>query len=618
MRNKLILYFATFVMLTLVAFGLSAYHILQEKSADYDMLLLEDLARIQSEDIAGQFRNVESLQQIAAKLKNQSSADHLMLLLDSGYNIIRPAASDDRALPSFVNQALREMAVNDKASGKFDLVDNTYTWLQSKPAKTNLTIAHIYTSVNNAKLYQSKLIKRLVVMAIIIFWIGVWGALIIATVITRRIAEQQEKIEYQASHDMMTGLHNRNYLASKINQIIASKKIPSLSVIIIGINRFKEINNTLGHDFGDILLKEFSMRLKSELWSHDTVARLGSDQYALVLPLSDHAHWEVVIGKIEKILQEPFTIQDIRIVTDVSIGISIFPSHGKTASELLRYAEVAMYSAKKSGMLFACYETSKDPYSIERLQLIGELNNALDNNELELHFQPKIAIDSLKLVGCEALLRWNNPSRGRIPPDVFIPLAEQGSLIKSLTEWVLDHSIKQCADWHKTGNRISISVNLSARLLIDDNIIEMVDLYLAKYALSPQYLILEITESAMMVDPGRARSIMEKLANRGVQLSIDDFGTGYTSISQIQHMPVKEIKIDKSFVLNMLEHSGDAMLVKLIIDMAHGMGHQVTAEGIEEQLILDKLKSMGCDIAQGYFLGRPMPLAEFNQYCLRS
>jgi EAL domain-containing protein (putative c-di-GMP-specific phosphodiesterase class I) len=224
----------------------------------------------------------------------------------------------------------------------------------------------------------------------------------------------------------------------------------------------------------------------------------------------------------------------------------------------------------------------------------------------------------MELIGCEALLRWNNPGRGRISPDIFIPLAEQGSMIKFLTEWVLDHAIKNCSDWHKSGKFISVSVNLSARLLIEESIVDTVSHYLQKHVLSPNFLILEITESAMMVDPVKARYILTQLAALGVSLSIDDFGTGYTSISQIQNMPVNEIKIDKSFVLNMLNNPGDANLVKLIIDMGHGMGHKVTAEGIEDQEILDHLKNMGCDIAQGYYLGKPMPLAEFNLFRLGS
>lgn len=614
MRNKLLIYFASFIVLTLLAVSLSTYHIIQDSAIDNDLALLENLARIQTDDIEHELHDGDTQSSLISRLQDANTTNYYLLLLDKDFNILNQQSYVSDNAPAIISHAINDMRSDNRASGKFKYHDNTYIWYQSGIDNAELKVAYIYVTASFVNLYQQKLLKRLIVVGIIIFWIGTWGALIISTIITRRIAEQQKKIEYQASHDMMTGLQNRNYLSAKIDQIIASGKIPSLSVILLGINRFREINNTLGHDFGDLLLKEFSSRLQSELWSDDTIARFGSDQYALLLPLSDHAHWKIVIDKIAKILQVPFTIQDIRITSDVSIGVSIYPNHGSTAAHLLRCAEVAMYSAKKSGLFYEIYETEKDPNNLGRLQMMEELNDAIKKDELELHYQPKVCIESGKLTGCEALLRWNNKVRGRIGPDVFIPLAEQGSLIKHLTEWVLDCAIRHCAEWHQAGSTLTVSVNLSARLLIEDDIVSIVSHKLAQYELQPHFLVLEITESAMMIDPVRARNILEKLVGLGVQLSIDDFGTGYTSISQIQNMPVKEIKIDKSFVMNMLTKAGDATLVKLIIDMGHGMGHHVTAEGIENRDVLEQLKNMGCDTAQGYFLGRPMPVADFNRY----
>ena len=387
-------------------------------------------------------------------------------------------------------------------------------------------------------------------------------------------------------------------------------------MFFLAINRFKEINDALGHDFGDLLLKQFGSRLQAEFWDNDTIARFGSNQYALLLPLSDQSHWTIVTEKIRSILINPFLIQDVHVITDVSIGIAIHPEHGNTAARILRCAEVAMHSAKRSGSFFEYYDPEKDSNSIDRLHLISELNYAIGRDELELHFQPKIDIEKHELTSCEALLRWNNGARGRVPPDVFIPLAEQGSIIKGLTEWVIEQAVMHCSAWHKAGKVISVSVNLSARLLIQDDILVIVKHALYRHGLRAEYLILEITETAIMMDPVRAKHTMEQLHDIGVKLSIDDFGTGYTSISQVKDLPVSEIKIDKSFVLNMLENQSDAMLVKLIIDMAHGMGHIAVAEGIESQDVLDEVKSMGCDIAQGYFLGRPMPASDFNAYRL--
>jgi diguanylate cyclase (GGDEF)-like protein len=365
MRNKLLSYFALFVLFTLISFGLITFHLINESAIENDQLLLDKLIKIQSAYLKDSTQRIKSIEQITEDFKHlKEDENHFLLIIDDSAKVIHPAASQLQLQEKISNTTLDSLLKSSADSGYFEEFERTYIWVKSKLEFNNLSALYILE------------VKRLIVVAIVIFWVGVWGALITSTILTRKIIEQQKKIEYQANHDIMTGLQNRNFLATKIDQIIASHTVPSLSIILIGINRFKEINSTLGHDFGDLLLLEFSKRLQSELWSNDTIARFGSDQYALILPLSNNEHWKIVIEKIQKLLLIPFTIQDIHITSDVSIGVSIFPNDGNTASQLLRCAEVAMHAAKKSGRFYECYETTKDPNSIERLQLIGELSNA--------------------------------------------------------------------------------------------------------------------------------------------------------------------------------------------------------------------------------------------------
>ncbi|MDH5485658.1 MAG: diguanylate cyclase, partial [Gammaproteobacteria bacterium] len=496
LRNRLLTYFISLVVVILIVFGLSAYQVTRDSTIKKDKDLLESLVRIEADEIAEEFQKSQSLEHLVSHFTGQRSDEHIWLLIDKNYQAINLEESSTDLISNLLKFSFQELVSNTDNAGIITFNNKDYIWAKSLLAGTGYTAVHIYSPIYNATDYFARLVTRLVIVGIIILWIAVWVSLVISTVITRRIKEQQKKIEYQSSHDAVTGLQNRSFLTKKVEDIIEMKAITSLAVIIVGIDRFREINDTLGHEFGDRLLKEFGRRLKEEFWSNDTIARFGSDEYALLVPLSDHSHWEIVVYKIEKILNTPFLIQDIQLVTDVSIGISTFPDDGDTAAKLMKNAEIAMSMAKKSGSFYECYDKDKDPNSVERLQLISELGYAIERGEFELYFQPKINIHKHELVSCEALLRWKNPDRGMVPPDIFIPLAEQGSSIKSLTEWVLEEAIKQCANWHKTNRKISVAVNLSARLLIESELIAMVSRVLSKYELEAEYLILEITESA--------------------------------------------------------------------------------------------------------------------------
>jgi len=347
----------------------------------------------------------------------------------------------------------------------------------------------------------------------------------------------------------------------------------------------------------------------------DTAARLGGDEFAILLPrLAASEHINIVIQKILKSLETPFFIENIPVAVEASIGIALYPDHGINPDSLLQRAEVAMYAAKQSASIYAVYDPKHDQHSPRRLSLMGELRQAIDNNQLLLYYQPKIDLRTNRVNGVEALVRWQHPQHGFIPPDQFIAPAEQTGLIEPFTRWVLNTALRQCKDWHQAGLSLNVSVNLSARNLHNPQLPDQVADLLRNYSLAASQLVLEITESAIMIDPAHAMEILTRLSRLGAHLSIDDFGTGYSSLGYLKRLPVHEIKIDKSFVMDMGKNEDDTVLVLSIINLAHNLGLKVVAEGVENQLIRDQLTAFDCDAAQGYFWSRPLPPADLVKW----
>jgi len=313
-------------------------------------------------------------------------------------------------------------------------------------------------------------------------------------------------------------------------------------------------------------------------------------------------------------LTKPFSLDELALDVEASIGIALFPEHGLDAETILRRADVAMYMAKQAGSGYALYASEHDQYSHRRLALMGELRHAIERQQLFLHYQPTVLLKSGQVTGVEALLRWKHPKYGLVPPDQFIPLAEQTGLIKPLTEMVINAALDQCRTWIREGIPLSVSVNLSARSLHDPTFADYIDKRLLEYGIAPRLLEMEITESAIMADPDRAMEILSSLSIMGVRLSIDDFGVGHSSLTYLKKLPVHEIKIDKSFVLNMAEDPDDVMIVRSIIDLGHNQSLKVVAEGVQSQQTLDQLRELGCDAVQGYFISRPIPANELTQW----
>jgi diguanylate cyclase (GGDEF)-like protein len=416
--------------------------------------------------------------------------------------------------------------------------------------------------------------------------------------------------EHQSLHDALTGLPNRVLFRDRIQQAVraAERRDGAAAVMIMDLDHFKEVNDTLGHHHGDVLLQEVAERLKTTLRTADTVARLGGDEFGILLPDVLGAEGAQAVAEIlQTALREPFVVDGLTLEMGGSIGIACHPDHGDHVEVLIQRADIAMYSAKEAGRGFALYEPQQDHYSPRRLSLAGELRSALENEELELHYQPKADVVTGRIVGVEALVRWNHPRHGLLGPEEFVPIAEQTGLIVPLTRWVLGAAMRQVQAWQGQGYELSVAVNLSARSFLDTALAVDIPLLLELHKIEPKLLELEVTESTIMLDPVRATNTLERLSEIGLRLSIDDFGTGYSSLANLKRLPVDMIKIDKSFVLEMATEHSDAAIVRSTIELAHNLGLQVIAEGVEDRQIWEELARLGCDYAQGYYLSRPLP-----------
>tara|TARA_R110002020_G_scaffold11895_18_gene44289 strand:- start:832 stop:2586 length:1755 start_codon:yes stop_codon:yes gene_type:complete len=423
--------------------------------------------------------------------------------------------------------------------------------------------------------------------------------------------EAEKKIRQMAYSDPLTGLPNRTRFLEIVQQAISGEDGHLYALLLLDIDRFKEVNDTLGHGFGDTLLQHVGSRLRDVIPGADTVARLGGDEFGVLARIDLPGDVGSVASRITGALDVPLVIEGLPILVEASIGVALAPQHATDASGLLQRADVAMYHAKGTGSIHAIYDPESDPHSPERLALLGELRQAIEAGELELHYQPKIELLAGRVVGAEALVRWRHPKHGMIPPDHFILIAERTGLIKPLTRWVLDTALRQCKAWRSEGGPACVAVNLSARSLYDPQLPTQIAALLGSCGVPAEALELEITESAIIVDPARAAETMQRLVGMGVGISIDDFGTGYTSLGAIRKLPAHEIKIDKSFVLGMAGARSEEVIARVILDLGRSLGFKVVAEGVETEAVARRLVELGCDFAQGYLISKPLPAAQF-------
>ncbi len=431
----------------------------------------------------------------------------------------------------------------------------------------------------------------------------------------RAVAMREKEIRYRADFSALTGLPNRDYFLGCLASDIDSNPDLHIGVFVINLTRFKDVNDTLGHHIGDRLLKQIADRLLA-LHSIEHLSHLGADQFAIIEIDASLSRLQEKCTRILAHMAAPFELESIQLSVTYAMGLSVFPLHSNDAGSLLRCAEVAMFNCKKSSVDFVIYDSSQDGHSVKRLTLLGELPSAIENTQLILNYQPTLEfIEGEPFVSkVECLVRWIHPTLGFIPPDEFIPLAEQTGTITKLTHWVLETAIEQCSGWLESGKFISVAVNISTIDLFKGNLKEFIPALLKKYNVPASLLTLEVTESAVVEDIDQAIKVLKQLKTLGLKLSIDDYGTGYSSLAQLKHLPVDELKIDKSFVLELPSEQDDCTIVRSTIELAHLMGLKVVAEGVENQASLDFLMSHQCDFAQGFFISKPINSSALNEW----
>jgi diguanylate cyclase (GGDEF)-like protein len=436
------------------------------------------------------------------------------------------------------------------------------------------------------------------------------------------LASTNTQLEIQATHDALTGLPNRSLLQRRLEEethAAHESNVPA-ALLLLDLDRFKEVNDTLGHPVGDLLLQKIGTRLQGRLRPTDLIARLGGDEFAIVLPATDAGGAIDTARSLLGALDAPLLVNDHAFSIGGSIGIALTPEHGFDVTTLLRCADVAMYVAKRSQSGHAEYSPEVDQHSPRKLALMSELRQAIGDDGLLIHYQPKVSFSLGRMVGVEALVRWPHPEHGLIPPDDFIPLAERTGLIGPLTRWVLERAVRQCRDWEQNGLLVNIAVNLSTSTLYDPKLLSTVTDLLQAYEVSPSQLTLEITESMLLDEPERAHVVLAQLRALGVSIAIDDFGTGYSSLAYLKRLPIDEVKIDKAFIfgLGVDADPADAAIVRAVVAMARPLQCEVVAEGVESAETWAFLQELGCDLAQGYYFSPPLPAAALEQWARTS
>jgi diguanylate cyclase (GGDEF)-like protein len=425
------------------------------------------------------------------------------------------------------------------------------------------------------------------------------------------------KAEHLATHDSLTELPNRRWFREEVNRALIDGRLATGGLLLVDLNRFKEVNDTLGHHHGDEVLRQLGPRLRSAFRENDLVARLGGDEFAVFMPDTDTATAQRAVDKLQAALHHPVEVDGVSIELDASVGLAWYPAHGTDVDALLQKADVAMYRAKAQQHHLVIYRPEDDFHSPARLALVGDLRRAIAEDQLVLHYQPQVDLGQGVPVAVEGLVRWGHPQRGLLPPLEFIAAAEHTGLIKDLTFRVLELGLKDLRQWHDAGRDITVSLNVSVRSLLDRNFPAEVERLLVLHKVTPQSLTLELTESSLMVDPTVAKRAMHDLSEVGVSFAIDDFGTGYSSLAYLTDLPVRELKIDKSFVLAMNLDPRNRIVVRSTIELARNLGLRTVAEGIEDAGTLESLRELGCELGQGFHISHPLPVAELDRWWQR-
>ena len=434
-------------------------------------------------------------------------------------------------------------------------------------------------------------------------------------VLNKQLVESSKELEYLSLYDSVTALPNRSLFHDRLSRDIseADRNNSEIAILLIDIDSFKDINDALGHDFGDNVLNKISRRFNNKIKNKETLARLGGDEFVVVLPDHNKAQGVERAESLLDSLKDAFNIEDNNIMINACIGVAVYPDNGITIGNLLSHADFAMYEAKSSNVSICVYNPENDHLAQGHLALVADVRRALDEKEFELHYQPKINTETGQLIAAEALGRWNCEGRGNVPPNIFIQVLEQNGLIDEYTYWAIETALEQAKKWRCESGSLRIAVNLSPQTLMHPEFKEEID-RIIKNKKDGALLTFEITENLFLSEFDRLAEVLEYICSLGVELSIDDYGTGYSSLSRLRRLPVSEIKIDQSFIKDMVNNKDDKVVVRSTIELAHNLGLTVVAEGVETQMALDLLSKLGCDIVQGYLISKPLSMEKFNEF----
>ena len=617
-KNLLLVTFTSIIALTVTVFGFVSYNISSDIAINQQKEFISGLTTEEAERLsllipAGGTEDGAYWKEWLTFNEGQSFID----IIADDKKVLTASLSNDEMLQhlNLSPDQVMKLFNSGEEAGYFESNHRLYIWAIAPIANSNLRLLNLQFNTETIGSSLSTLTTRLIVLALIIIWLSSWVVLLVATVITHLLEKQNSQLVYKSLHDELTDLGNRHLLLRELGQIIDADKLQKkwLALLIADIDRFKEFNNTLGHESGDQLLQQVAERFIRNLPSDYLVTRISSDEFGIMAMLDNIDECGAIAQKIEETLARPFKIAGQTIKVDVSIGIAIYPKHGTNAASLVRHAEIAMYNAKESTGAFVLYNSSKDPHSRRKLELSNHLRNALANNEMQLHYQPKLNLRSSEFDSVEALLRWYHPTKGILYPEEIIPLAEQTGIIRPLTMWILETAIAYCAKQQQQGRKLNVAINISSSDAGSDNLPERLAQLLHKHGVEPRKITLEISERNITASGNQLLPVMNELAALGVQLSIDDFGSGYTSLNFLNRLPINEIKIDHSLIAAIDTDNNDS-LVHSIIELSHSMSYRVVAEGVETAKVLQRLRAMHCDLVQGYYLCYPMEQTELASW----
>ena len=627
LRNRLLISFATMAFVIVSMFAVLSYQISidSKKRTEVKFLqhFLSEFEKVLEPSLHTEITNIAEIKNLDQVLNFVEKDGHLILehkghIHDLGHNEDRKANNVDFNIPQSIINNITQKNISD---GQTIIDEIDYAWASKMVGDTDYRLILYYAIADNSSFIANPDIwKRLFITAGIIFWITVWAALILSSWIAKKLEIQNRKMIYQATHDALTDLPNRSFLFQRLSELIKVEKNSNkrIALYFMDLDGFKELNDTLGHTYGDALLKLIASRLSPERIECDLVARMGGDEFALLKIHEKDDDIKEFIHLIMSKLSDPISFEGIEYQIRGSIGVAMYPFHGNSPETIIQHAEVAMYKAKDKTANYVIYSKEDNPNSRRRLQLISELHTAVKNKELQVYYQPKIDLQKNRIKGVEALVRWNHPQLGFISPVEFIPLAEQVGLISQITDQVLFKTIQNWNKWHQMGIELHVAVNISSKEFEDPGLPSKVLSYLKDWHMPASFLTLEITESIMMGNIDHTLGLLQRLRDINIKLSIDDFGTGFSSLSYLRQLPVSELKIDRSFVMEMLKHTNDLKIVKTIVHLAHILGFKVVAEGIEDLETYNALTELGCDTAQGFYMAKPMPAEELEKWCAES